>query len=92
MNLTKDYFEHNPKFRRDIKTEELLNKNIDDDYYKYVIFETLDRRIVVTNQANLSDVAWNFHVDNEVFESIASFDVETEAQANTILGVYGLMI
>lgn len=62
----------------------------------YLILSSNDNRIILQNKANLQSTydypAWNIHLDNEDMETIASFDVNSLEDANTILGVYNLKI
>ena len=91
MKLTKEYFERHPDFEHDSFLENSY-REMDPSYSEYLCYQSLDGRIVVQNFSNLSDSAWNIHVDNECFESLASFDVETVEDANKVLGIYGMKI
>lgn len=54
----------------------------------YMFFISKDGRLAIRNVTNLSQDAWNFHLDNGDFDTVASFDVETIEDANTILNIY----
>ena len=91
MKLNKEYFDNHEGF--DANTNHnYLNWYRENGFPDYNEYTSKDGRIIVKNIANLSDDAWNFHVDDDDFCSLASFDVETVEDANTILKIYGLSI
>lgn len=85
--LTESWFEQNPLFHRSKNYN--LSSYYGDDFRS---FTSNDRRIVATNIANLSNTAWNIHLDDSTMCSLADFDVETVEDANTILAIYGIKI
>lgn len=90
--LTVEYLEEHG-YIHDVELEEYHQEH---GRCGYLILISNDNRIILQNKANLPSTyeypAWNIHVDNEDMESIASFDVNSLEDANTILGVYNLKI
>lgn len=86
MKITKEYLEtiewleHSPA--DEYRMRAVLNNP---DFMQFI---SKDGRLGICNVANLSYNAWNFHLDNEDMDSLASFDVETVEDANTILNIY----
>ena len=86
MKITKEYLEtiewleHCPADEYRMRT--VLNKP------DFTEFESKDGLFTICNLANLSADAWHIHLDNEDMDSLASFDVETVEDANTILNIY----
>ena len=91
MKLTKEFLDNHPDFEHDTKIEE-WHKEADPNFPDYAYYVSKDGRITIDNITNLSATAWNIHVDNEDFESLAGFSVETVEDANTILAIYKLKI
>lgn len=86
MKITKEYLDKIDWLERDEKHESMMRvvRN-EPNFMQYV---SKDGRLGICNVTNLSGSAWNFHLDNEDMDSLASFDVETVEDANTILNIY----
>lgn len=83
-----------PTFGRDLEpiplTEEFFEKNgikkLDYDYLKpNVMFESEDKRIIVTDITNSGDGYWDVHIDNEDYETIGGCDVKYVHQFQQLL-------
>lgn len=65
-------------------------KKVDYDYLKpNVLFESDDKRIIVTDITNSGDGYWDVHVDNEDYETIGGCDVKYVHQFQQLLRLCG---
>jgi len=86
MKITKEYLESIDWLEHSVADEYRLRAVLNNP--NYMFFISKDGRLAIRNVTNLSQDAWNFHLDNEDMDSLASFDVETVEDANTILNIY----
>ena len=75
-------------------TEEFFEKNgfkkINDYFLEFnVIFESEDKRIIITDMANRGDGYWDVLIDNEDYETIGACDVKYVHQFQQILRLCG---
>lgn len=86
MKITKEYLESIDWLEHSVADEYRMRAVLNNPYFMQFISK--DGRLGICNVANFSNNAWNFHLDNEDMDSLASFDVETVEDANTILNIY----
>lgn len=87
MKITKEYLDNVEWLKHDEKDEYRLRAVLNNsDFVKY---ESTDGMVTIQNLiGNLSQDSWVIHLDNNDYNSIAVFDVETVEDANTIFTVY----
>lgn len=86
MKITTEYLESIDWLEHSTADEYRLRAVLNNP--NYMFFISKDGRLGIRNVTNLSQDAWNFHLDNGDFDTVASFDVETVEDANTILNIY----
>jgi hypothetical protein len=90
MKITREYLDGIDWLEHDTGNETWIRDAINNpDFVDYV---STDGMLRINNLSNLSQDAWNIHLDNEDCDTIASFDVETVEEANVILNIYNKYI
>lgn len=74
-------------------TEEFFEKNgfvLDNKFLQlYKIYDSEDKRIIITDITNSGDGYWNVHIDNENYDTIGSCDVKYVHQFQQLLRLCG---
>lgn len=74
-------------------SEEFFEKNgfvLNDSFFPhYKTYDSEDKRIIISDEANSGDGYWYVHIDNEYFETIGACDVKYVHQFRQLLRLCG---